>query len=126
MKNTILTILAVFTFLMSYAQPKAQQVKEEPKVPDYFCVQILSTQNPQAIKRADVDLLGETLHVEQVTINEITYHRVMLVYKDFISAKSALSVIYNSGFKLSLLCGRSQEQIDKMYPLFSDEKVKLL
>jgi len=122
MKNTIFTILAVFISLMSYAQPKAQQHKE----PDYFCVQILSTQNPQAIKRADVDLLGETLHVEQVTINEITYHRVMLIYKDFISAKSALSVIYNSGFKLSLLCGRSQEQIDKMYPLFSDEKIKLL
>ena len=69
MKNTILTILAVFTFFMSYAQPKAQQVKEEPKVPDYFCVQILSTQNPQAIKRADVDLLGDPLIEVKIFLN---------------------------------------------------------
>jgi hypothetical protein len=38
----------------------------------FYCVQFLSTQNPQLLRMEHVNLLGEPIMVEQVIINKIT------------------------------------------------------
>lgn len=116
MKSKILTILTIFISLMSYAQPKAHEVKE----PKYFCVQILSTQNPQLLTKEHVDIVGEPVFGEMVIINGVTYHRIMLVYSNELDAKNTLDVALGIGFHYSLICVRSKTQVDNMYPLFTN------
>jgi hypothetical protein len=84
----------------------------------FYCVQFLSTQNPQLLRMEHVNLLGEPIMVEQVIINKITYNRIMLVYNNEIDAKIALDAYLGAGFPYSLICIRTKEQVDKMFLLY--------
>ena len=84
----------------------------------YFCVQFLSTQNPQLIRMEHVNLTGEPIMVEAVKVNNITYYRMMLVYTKELDAKNTLDSYLGAGFPYSLICVRSKEQVDKMFPLY--------
>lgn len=84
----------------------------------FYCVQFLSTQNPQLIRMEHVNLLGEPIMMESVVVNKITYNRMMLVYNNEIDAKIALDAYLGSGFKFSLICIRTKEQVGRMVKLY--------
>jgi hypothetical protein len=84
----------------------------------FYCVQFLSTQNPQLLRMEHVNLIGDPVMVEQVVVNKVTYNRIMLVYTDEIQAKIALDSYLGAGFKFSLICIRTKEQVSRMFPLY--------
>jgi hypothetical protein len=121
MKNTILTLVLLLIQVFVYAQPKA----ETPQQEKYYCVQILSTQNPQLLTKEHVEFIGDPAFLEPVIINDVTYYRVMLIYTDEIQARITLDLVLGSGYKFSLICIRNKQQIDRMIPVFTHDIVNI-
>jgi|LakMenEpi03Aug12_release.lakeMendotaPanAssembly.Ray.scaffolds.fasta_scaffold1764758_2 hypothetical protein len=90
---------------------------------NYYCVQIMSTQNPQLLTKEHVEFTGDPAFFEMVIINNITYYRVMLVYTDEIAARITLDLVMGAGYQYSLICIRTKEQIAKMIPVFTHNMV---
>ncbi len=85
----------------------------------YYCVQIMSTQNPQLLTKEHVEFTGDPAFFEMVVVNNVTYYRVMFVYTDEIEAKVTLDLVSGAGYQYSLICTRTKEQIAKMIPVFT-------
>lgn len=106
MKRLLLIVFMITISLAIQAQDK------------FYCVQFLSTQNPQLLRMEHINLLGEPIMMETVIINNVTYNRMMLVYDNEIEAKIALDAYLGSGFKFSLICIRNKEQVGRMVKLY--------
>lgn len=121
MKNTILILVLLLIQVFVYAQPKT----ETPQQEKYYCVQILSTQNPQLLTKEHVEFIGDPAFLEPVIVNGVTYYRVMLIYDNEIEARITLDLVLGSGYQFSLICIRNKQQVDKMIPVFTHDMVNI-
>ena len=131
MKNTILTLVLLLIQVFVYAQPQMRNEsskfvnRDMTQQEKYYCVQILSTQNPQLLTKEHVEFIGDPAFLEPIIINDVTYYRVMLIYDNEIEARITLDLVLGSGYQFSLICIRNKQQVDRMIPVFTHDMVNI-
>lgn len=108
MKNLIL-ISMLFISVLSYSQTSKQ-----------YCIQVLSTENPHLLKPEHFSILPfDKPMVEQVLINDKIIYRIIFVY-DHKDMQQTFCKIWQKDFPDALIINRTDDQISKLKPLFSE------
>ena len=85
----------------------------------YYCVQVMSTENPELLKPVYFTMMHEKAMVEFATVNGRKYYRIIFIYNSIEDQDSALHN-WKHQYKDSIRVTRSEAQIQKMYPLFTE------
>ena len=111
--KTLTIILALFLSVTAFSQ-------ETAKTGLYYCVQVLSTENPELLKPNQFNMMYEPAMVENVEVNGRNYYRIIFIYDSVDMQDSALHN-WKHQHKNAIRVTRTKEQISKMYPLFTHE-----
>jgi hypothetical protein len=112
MKNIVILVL-----LLSFTNLYSQDVKETGY---YYCVQVMSTENPELLRPGMFVGDFEQAMVEVSVVNGRRYHRIMFVYSSIKEQDEALK-LWKKEYKDSIRITRTESQIQKMYRLFSHD-----
>ncbi len=85
----------------------------------YYCVQVMSTENPELLKPAYFTMMHEKAQVEFATVNGRKYYRIIFIYNSIEDQDSALHN-WKHQYKDAIRVTRSEAQVQKMYPLFTE------
>jgi hypothetical protein len=113
MKTLFTLFLSIFltTFLFS-------QTKTTSNTKLYYCIQVVSTENPQLLKPSFFIAMYEKAMVEKAIVNNREYYRIIFIYNSIEEQDSALHN-WKHQWKDSIRVTKTQEQVSKMYPLFT-------
>ena len=112
MKTLFLSIALLLSF-------SVMAQKLEKKL--YYCVQVVSTENPQLLQPLMFMAMDDRAMVEKAIVNGREYYRVMFIYETIEEQDSALHN-WRHQWKDSIRVTRNEEQIKKMFPLFTELK----
>ena len=87
----------------------------------FYCVQVVSTENPQLLQPLMFMAMDDRAMVEKAVVNGREYYRVMFIYETIEEQDSALHN-WRHQWKDSIRVTRNEEQIKKMFPLFTELK----
>ena len=104
MKN-LLTLAALFLTLHLSAQTDT-----------LYCIQVMSTRNPELVKPEMVSAFDDIAMIEQVG----DWWRIMFVYEDRETAEAYL-YSWQRQHKDAFVTIRTRQKVDKMLPLFTYE-----
>lgn len=110
------TLLFALGLLLSISA--SCQTKSAQKL--YYCVQVVSTENPQLLQPIMFMAMYDTAMVEKAIVKDREYYRVMFIYESIEDQDGALHN-WRHQWKDAIRVTRTQEQINKMYPLFSKD-----
>lgn len=79
-----------------------------------YCIQVLSTRNPELLKPEMVSAMPDTAMVEQYG----QFYRIMFVYNTYEEADIFLWS-WRRQHKNAFLTVRTKQQVERMYPLFT-------
>jgi len=85
----------------------------------YYCVQVMSTENPELLKPVYFTMMHEKAMVEFATVNGRKYYRIIFIYNSIEDQDSALHN-WKHQYKDAIRVTRSEAQVQKMYPLFTE------
>ena len=85
----------------------------------YYCVQVMSTENPELLKPAYFTMMHEQAMVEYVTVNGRKYYRIIFIYNSIEEQDSALHN-WKHQYKDAIRVTRSEAQVQKMKKLFTE------
>lgn len=111
MKTLILIFAILFTVTVY-----GQTTKETGH---YYCVQVMSTENPELLKPAYFTMMHEQAMVEYATVNGRKYYRIIFIYNSIEDQDSALHN-WKHQYKDAIRITRSEAQIQKMTKLFTE------
>ncbi len=112
MKALFLTIGLFFSLNLS-----AQTTKEKL----YYCVQVVSTENPQLLQPLMFMAMDDRAMIEKAIVNDREYYRIIFIYESIDDQDSALHN-WKHQWKNAIRVTRTESQIKKMYPLFEEIK----
>ena len=108
--RTLILILAVSLSMIA----SCQSVKEKGY---FYCIQVLSTENPELLKPPYFnDAYGEAM-VEQKIINGRKYYRILFIFLNLEAQEKAFHK-WREQYKDAIRVTRTEAQIQQMYPLF--------
>ena len=108
-------ILVLFVCLSALA---VCQNKKESGL--FYCIQVLSTENPELLKPPYFnDAYGEAM-VEQKIINGRKYYRILFIFVDLESQEKAFHK-WREQYKDAIRVTKTDSQIQQMYPLFTTD-----
>jgi hypothetical protein len=111
MKTLILSLILV----LSVSVINAQTIEDKT----FYCVQVLSTENPHLLTMEHVNFLPDTAMVEHVMIKGKSMYRIMFIYTD----PTERDIYHTSWIKIypdALRCTRKEVDVKQMYPLFTN------
>lgn len=85
----------------------------------YYCVQVMSTENPELLKPVYFTMMHEQAMVEYATVNGRKYYRIIFIYNSIEDQDSALHN-WKHQYKDAIRVTRSEAQIQKMTKLFTE------
>ena len=85
----------------------------------YYCVQVMSTENPELLKPVYFTMMHEKAMVEFATVNGRKYYRIIFIYNSIEDQDSALHN-WKHQYKDAIRVTRSEAQIQKMTKLFTE------
>lgn len=105
----------IFIFAMLFSVSAFTQ--ETAKTGLYYCIQVVSTENPDRLQPIMFMAMMERAMLERAVINGRLYHRVIFIYN---SVEEQDSALHNWRFqwKDAIRVTRTEQQIQKMRPLF--------
>lgn len=112
MKTLFLSIALLLSFSVT-----AQKVEKKL----YYCVQVVSTENPQLLQPLMFMAMDDRAMVEKAVVNGREYYRVMFIYETIDDQDSALHN-WRHQWKDSIRVTRNEDQLKKMFPLFTELK----
>jgi hypothetical protein len=109
--KTLIFILAMLLTISAYSQ-------ETAKTGLHYCVQVVSTENPELLKPEYFIMMYDPAMVEIAEVNGKKYYRIIFIYN---SVEDQDSALHNWKFQWgkAIRVTRTKEQVAKMYPLFS-------
>jgi hypothetical protein len=111
----LIFILAMLLTVSAFSQ-------ETEKTGLYYCVQVVSTENPELLKPEYFIMMYDPAMVEEAVVKGKKYYRIIFIYESVDDQDSALhnwQFQWGKAFRVT----RTKEQIEKMYLLFKDEKI---
>ncbi len=111
MKNLLLVVLLFLTFCLN-----AQITKETGF---YYCVQVLSTENPQLLKPSTFIDLSTKPFVEPVVVGGRKWYRIIFIYNSIQEQEEALKK-WSQLFEDPIKVTRNESQIQKMVLFFEN------
>jgi hypothetical protein len=111
MKNLLLVVLLFLTFCMN-----AQTTKESGF---YYCVQVLSTENPQLLKPDTFIDLSTEPYVESFLVGRHKWYRIIFIYNSIQEQEEALKK-WSQHFEDTIKVTKNESQIQKMILLFEN------
>lgn len=108
--KSLIFILAMLFSVSVYSQ-------ETAKTGLYYCIQVVSTENPDRLQPIMFMAMMERAMLERAVINGRLYYRVIFIYN---SVEDQDSALHNWRFqwKDAIRVTRTEQQIQKMRPLF--------
>jgi hypothetical protein len=105
----------IFIFAMLFSVSAFTQ--ETAKTGLYYCIQVVSTENPDRLQPIMFMAMMERAMLERAVINGRLYYRVIFIYN---SVEDQDSALHNWRFqwKDAIRVTRTEQQIQKMRPLF--------
>jgi len=112
------TLFSLFLLLILItSSTTSQQIKEKGY---FYCIQVLSTENPELLKPPYFnDAYGEAM-VEQAIVNNRKYYRILFIFVDLESQEKAFHN-WKKQYKDAIRVTRTEKQIMEMYPLFTTD-----
>ena len=110
------TLLFALGLLLSISL--TAQTKQPQKL--YYCVQVVSTENPQLLQPLMFMAMDDRAMIEKAVVNDREYYRIIFIYESIEEQDGALHN-WKHQWKDAIRVTRTQEQIDKMFPLFSKD-----
>lgn len=86
----------------------------------YYCVQVVSTENPERLDPIMFMAMLDRAMVEKATVNGRQYYRVLFIYNTVDDQDSALHN-WRHQWKDAIRVTKTESQIQKMYPLFTHD-----
>lgn len=111
--KTLIFILSMLLTVSAFAQ-------ETEKTGLHYCVQVVSTENPELLKPEYFVMMYDKPMVEEAIVNGKKYYRILFVYNSVDDQDSAL---HNWKFQWSkaIRVTRTKQQVAKLYHLFKPE-----
>lgn len=108
-------------FLLSILIISSTTSQHKTKEKGYFyCIQVLSTENPELLKPPYFnDAYGEAM-VEQAIVNNRKYYRILFIFVDLQSQEKAFHE-WKKQYPDAIRITRTEKQIMEMYPLFTTD-----
>lgn len=91
--------------------------QETAKTGLYYCVQVVSTENPERLQPMMFMAMTERAMVERAIVNNRMYYRVIFIYQSVDEQDSALHN-WKHQWKDAIRVTRTEQQLQKMSPLF--------
>jgi hypothetical protein len=113
--RTLIFIFGMLFSVLAFSQ-------ETSKTGLYYCVQVVSTENPELLKPDYFVMMYDKPMVEEAVVKGKKYYRIIFIYESVDDQDSALhnwQFQWGKAFRVT----RTKEQIEKMYLLFKDEKI---
>lgn len=83
----------------------------------YYCIQVLSTENPELLKPPYFnDAYGEAM-VEEAIVNRRKYYRIIFIFVSLEKQEIAFKS-WKKQYPNAIRVTRTEQQIQDMYPLF--------
>ena len=111
--KTLIFILAMLFTVSAFSQ-------ETAKTGLHYCVQVVSTENPELLKPEYFMMMYDPAMVEIAEVNGKKYYRIIFIYNSVDEQDSALHN-WKFQYKNAIRVTRNKQQISKMYPLFSHD-----
>ena len=109
-------LFLAFALLLSISV--SAQTKPAQKL--YYCVQVVSTENPQLLDPLMFMAMDDRAMIEKATVNGREYYRIIFIYESIEDQDSALHN-WKHQWSNAIRVTRTQQQIDKMFPLFTKD-----
>lgn len=84
----------------------------------YYCLQIISTENPQLLKPSMLATINQEAMVEMAVVNGKKWYRIILVYNSTSQQESSFNSI-RLEFPNVIKLTRTKFQVESMFPLFT-------
>ena len=107
-------------FILMLCLTATLSAQETAKTGLHYCVQVVSTENPQLLKPSFFTMMYEKAMVETAKVNGRLYYRIIFIYESVEEQDGALHN-WRHQWKDAIRVTRTKEQIAKMYPLFTTE-----
>ena len=108
------TLITLFLSIFLITSSTSSQHKEKGY---FYCIQVLSTENPELLKPPYFnDAYGEAM-VEQAMVKGRKYYRIIFIFTDLESQEKAFQK-WKLQYKDAIRITRTEKQIMEMYPLF--------
>jgi hypothetical protein len=109
----------IFVFAMLFSVLAFSQ--ETQKTGLYYCVQVVSTENPQLLQPLMFMAMDDRAMVEKAVVNGREYYRVIFIYETIEEQDGALHN-WRHQWKDAIRVTRNEDQLKKMFPLFTELK----
>jgi hypothetical protein len=110
------TLFFIFAMLFSVSA----FTQETAKTGLYYCVQVISTENPELLRPGHFAMMYDPAMVEVAEVKGRHYYRIIFIYESVDEQDSAL-FNWRLQHKDAIRVTRTKEQVSKMYPLFSHD-----
>lgn len=105
----------IFIFAMLFSVSAFTQ--ETAKTGLYYCIQVVSTENPERLQPIMFMAMMERAMIERAVVNGRMYYRVIFIYNSVEEQDSALHN-WKHQWENAIRVTRTEQQIQKMRPLF--------
>lgn len=105
----------IFIFAMLFSVSAFTQ--ETSKTGLYYCIQVVSTENPERLQPIMFMAMMERAMIERAVVNGRMYYRVIFIYQSVDEQDSALHN-WKHQWPNAIRVTRTFEQLQKMSPLF--------
>lgn len=109
--RTLFLFLTLFFTTLVYSQ-------ETAKTGLHYCIQVVSTENPEQLQPLMFMMREENAHIEKAEVKGRMYYRVIFIYKSVKEQDEAL-IFWKKTWSDAIRLTRTKEQVQKMYPLFT-------
>lgn len=110
-------LFLLVAFFISFSAVAQTNKKEKL----YYCVQTVSTENPDRLQPLMFMAMNDRAMVEKAIVNGREYFRIIFIYESIDEQDSALHN-WRHQWRDAIRVTKTQAQIDKMYPLFTEIK----
>jgi len=108
------TLFFIFGMLFSVSA----FTQETAKTGLHYCVQVVSTENPEQLQPLMFMMREENANIEKAEVKGRIYYRVIFIYKSVKEQDEAL-IFWKKTWSDAIRLTRTKEQVQKMYPLFT-------
>jgi hypothetical protein len=105
-------------FILMLCLSATLSAQETAKTGLYYCVQVMSTENPELLRPGHFSMMYEPAMVEVAEVNGKKYYRILFIYESVEEQDGALHN-WKHQYKNAIRVTRNKQQISKMYKLFS-------
>lgn len=114
------TLFSLFLLLILVTSSTTSQNTKLKENGFFYCIQVMSTENPQLLKPPYFnDAYGEAM-VEEAIINKRKYYRILFIFVDLQSQEKAFHE-WKKQYPDAIKVTRTEKQVMEMYPLFTTD-----